>query len=293
MTIQQAYSQLVIQLFEFYDEREAAAIANLVIENITGFKRIDRIINKQFPITDLHQTKLEDYTTQLLQQKPVQYVLNEAWFAEMKLYVDENVLIPRPETEELVEWVVAQFKNNVTDNTKGDLYTLLDIGTGSGCIAIALKKKLPAVKIHAADISGAAIDIAKKNATVQQTDITFYLLNILDTAAWQQLPVFDIIVCNPPYIKQTEATGMHTNVLHYEPHVALFVPDHDPLVFYKTIAVFGLAHLTVKGKLYFEINEAHGTEVCDMLETYGYHHIELKKDLQGKDRMVFAEKPSG
>ncbi len=292
MTVQEAYQQLMYQLFEMYDDREAANIADMVIEHISAFRKIDRIINKQFPLNEDQIQLLNNYTFQLLQNKPVQYVLHDAWFAGMKLYVDENVLIPRPETEELVDWIIADCQLRITDSlltTHHSPLTFLDIGTGSGCIPVALKKKLPNAEIHALDVSQGALNVATQNAVTQQTEINFHLLNILDKNVWSLLPNFDIIVSNPPYVKQSEATAMHKNVLQHEPYVALFVPDEDALLFYKTIAEFGLQHLNRNGKLFFEINEALGKDVCDLLKEYGYTNIELKKDLQGKDRMVSAE----
>lgn len=283
MIIQQAYKQLLFQLYEMYDDREAANIADMVIENITGFKKVDRLINKQFPLSEKQLQLLNDYTIQLLEHKPVQYVLHEAWFAGIKLYVDENVLIPRPETEELVELVVKTVASR-----QSLVVSILDIGTGSGCIPIALKKKLPSCEIHALDISEAALNVAKQNAVNQQTAINFHLLNILDKSSWKQLARFDIIISNPPYIKQSEGSSMQKNVLKYEPHLALFVDDEDALKFYKAIAEFGLEHLNNNGYLFFEINEMMGTQVFDLLTHYGYCSIELKKDLQNKERMIKA-----
>src|SRR4051794_35956353 len=195
MTIQQSYKQLLFQLYEMYDDREAATIADIVIENITGFKKSHRIINKQFPLNEKQLQLLNEYTTELLKHKPVQYVLHEAWFAGMKLYVDENVLIPRPETEELVEWVVKTVASR-----KSKVVSLLDVGTGSGCIPIVVKRKLPSIEIHALDILEEALSIAKKNATTHQTAIHFHLLDFLDKTLWTQLPTFDIIMSNPPYV---------------------------------------------------------------------------------------------
>jgi release factor glutamine methyltransferase len=283
MTVQQSYKQLLFQLYEMYNDREAASIADLVIENITGFRKVDRVINKQFPLREHQLQLLNDYTIELLTHKPVQYVLHEAWFAGMKLYVDENVLIPRPETEELVEWVVKTVASR-----KSKVVSLLDMGTGSGCIPIAVKRKLPSIEIHALDISEGALSIAKKNATTHQTAIHFHLLNVLDKTLWTQLPSFDIIVSNPPYVRQSEASSMQENVLNYEPHVALFVSDEDALKFYKAIAEFGLSHLNKDGQLFFEINETLGKQVCELLSQYNYSNIELKKDLQKKERMVMA-----
>jgi len=307
MTVQEAYKQLQLQLCALYDDREAANIADLVMEHVTGQRRIDRMVNKQAPITDVQQATIAQYTAQLLQHTPVQYVLHEAWFAGMKLYVDENVLIPRPETEELVGWILesqlpvtsyqlpvnkaneevsisSKTQSPETGNRKP--ITVLDIGTGSGCIPVALKKKMRGWNVHAVDISTGALEVAKRNAAGQDTEVSFYLLDILDEAAWQQLPVFDVIVSNPPYIRESEADTIHTNVLAFEPHTALFVPDKDALLFYRKIADFALTHLRAKGLLFFEINEALGNAVCDMLAAKGFVDIELKKDLQGKDRMV-------
>jgi release factor glutamine methyltransferase len=204
----------------------------------------------------------------------------------MKFYVDESVLIPRPETEELVEWVCLEIRNS-----KFEIRNLLDIGTGSGCIPIALKKEISSVEIFALDISEGALNAAKLNATAQQTEIDFHLINILNKDEWNQLPNFDIIVSNPPYVKQSESSAMHQNVLQYEPHLALFVDDEDALKFYKVIAEFSLTHLNKNGKLFFEINEALGKKVSELLQRCGYTNIKLRKDLQGKDRMIKAEAP--
>ncbi len=297
MTVQEAYTRLMYQLFELYDDREAENIADMIIEHITGFRKIDRIINKQFPLSEAQIQLLNGYTIELLQHKPVQYVLHEAWFAGMKLYVDENVLIPRPETEELVRWIIADCRLPIADsktNSQSPIpnSTLLDIGTGSGCISVALKKKLSGVEIHALDISGEALNVANRNAATQQTKMIFYHLNILDRDQWQSLPIFNVIVSNPPYVKQSESSTMQKNILKYEPHIALFVPNDDALLFFKAIAEFGLQHLNANGKLFFEINETLGKEVTALLEQYGYNNIELKKDFQGKDRMVKAEAPN-
>lgn len=281
MGIQDAYTQLMYQLFELYDDRESANIADWVIEDITGFKRVDRITNKQFPLNTSQQELLKKYTEELLQHKPVQYVLNETWFAGMKFYVDENVLIPRPETEELVEWIVEESQKSKVKSKK-----VLDIGTGSGCIPIALKKKLVDYEVHALDVSKEALTVAEKNAASLNAPITFNEINILDKSMWNQLPEFDVIVSNPPYIKQSEEKEMRNNVLLHEPHLALFVSDEDALLFYKIIAEFGLTHLAKDGELYFEINEVLGKEVKELLELKGYSDVEIKKDMQGKDRMV-------
>ena len=301
MTINTAYQQLLYQLYELYDNREAANIADWVIEYITGQKRIDRIIYKNIPLNNEQALQLSTFTNQLLQHKPVQYVLNETWFAGIQLYVDDSVLIPRPETEELVEMIVKMYdargtmydikakkKNlNYISQISNQQLQILDIGTGSGCIAIALKKKLQHASITAIDISDKALAIAKKNATLQQADILFKQVNFLDNTSWNSLQHFDIIVSNPPYIKQSESSAMSKHVTNYEPGVALFVADDDALIFYKKIAFFGKQHLTNNGQIFVEINEALANETLAVFNSLGYKTV-LKKDLQGKNRIIHA-----
>ena len=281
MTINTAYRQLLYQLYELYDNREAANIADWVIEYITGQKHIDRILFKNIPLNNEQEVQLITFTTQLLQQQPVQYVLNEAWFAGMQFYVDDSVLIPRPETEELVE-LISNFKFEISNSLQ-----ILEIGAGSGCIPISLKKRLPNTNITSIDISDEALDIAKRNATILQADILFKQVDFLDETSWDDLGQFDIIVSNPPYIKQSESITMSKHVTTYEPSIALFVSDDDALVFYKKIALFGLRHLTEQGQIFVEINEALGNETIVMFNSFGYKTL-LKKDLQCKDRMVQA-----
>jgi release factor glutamine methyltransferase len=286
MTIQLAYKQLLAQLYEVYDTREAANIADMVIEHVTGQRKIERILYKDLPVTEEQQQTLEALSQQLLQHKPVQYILGEAWFAGMKLYVNEHVLIPRPETEELVELIVEEVGSGKSKE-ENDL-TIIDIGTGSGCIPIGLKKRLSNAAVYAVDISEKALEVAKKNAEEQQTDIRLLQLDFLDKGNWKQLPLFNIIVSNPPYVKKSEEQTMAKNVLEYEPHVALFVPDEDALKFYKAIAEFAKTHLKTDGKVFVEINEALGQHVVELFEQSGFKDVTLKKDMQGKDRMIKA-----
>lgn len=284
MTIQEAYQQLLLQLYKLYEDNEAANIADMVIEFVTGQRKTDRVANKEFSVASPQLKQLEKITNELLQHTPVQYVLHEAWFAGMKLYVDENVLIPRPETEELVAWILDDVKKNAIEPK-----SVLDIGTGSGCIAIALKKNLPKAIVRAVDISEGAINVAIKNAMLQAAQVYFIRMNFLDHETTQQTGRFNIIVSNPPYIKQSEAGEMHTNVLAHEPHLALFVPDEDALLFYRHIAAFGKTHLENNGAIYVEINEAHGPAVLSLFTNEGYK-TECRKDMQGKDRMIKAVK---
>ncbi|MBV9962407.1 MAG: peptide chain release factor N(5)-glutamine methyltransferase [Parafilimonas sp.] len=281
MTVIEAGKKLASVLNEIYEEREAANITELIIESITGLTKTQRLINKQLILTPSQQYQLQNFTNQLLQHKPVQYILHEAWFAGIKFYVDENVLIPRPETEELVDAVIT-----AVDNKK---MTILDIGTGSGCIAISLKKKLETINIYALDISDKALCIAQKNAALNGVEINFMQADILQTSNWDNIPMVDIIVSNPPYIKSDEIQQMSQNVIRYEPHSALFVPDNDPLVFYRAIADFSLQFFKAgKGALFFEIHENRGRQAVNLLKQKGFSNIRVKKDLQGKDRIVTA-----
>ena len=274
MTILQAGKKLSQQLRALYDEREAANITNLVMEKITGLSPSGRIVHKHAELNPIQQDQLNLYTQQLLQHRPVQYVLHEAWFAGMRFYVDENVLIPRPETEELVEWIAAEI-----DPAHQQL-SFLDIGTGSGCIAAALKKKLPESIAYALDISSKSLEIARLNASNNLIKIKFLKANILEQNSYEGLPKLDIIVSNPPYIKQSESAAMQPNVLKYEPHNALFVPDEDALLFYKAIVDFALRFLKPGGKLYFEVNELLGEQVAALLSARKFSAIKIKKDLQ-------------
>lgn len=283
MTIQLAYQRLLAQLYEIYDKREAASIADMVIEHVTGQRKIERIIYKELPVNSKQQTQLEQIADELLQHRPIQYVLGEAWFMEIKLSVNKHVLIPRPETEELVQWVLDDLKKSV----KKDL-SLLDIGTGSGCIALAVKKKMPLTQVFAVDVSSDALQVAKTNAMTHNLAIDFRCLNFLNVSEWNQLGKYHIIVSNPPYIAEAEKAIMQDNVVKYEPSLALFVPDENALIFHEAIAEFGCKHLKANGSVYVEINEAFGKDVVDLFQHFGFKTVLLKKDMQGKDRMLKA-----
>jgi release factor glutamine methyltransferase len=232
--------------------------------------------------------QLQAYTRELLTHKPVQYVLHEAWFCGMPFYVDENVLIPRPETEELVDWIVG---NAQSPTSRGRLATgnvrILDIGTGSGCIPISLKKKLPQAEVYACDVSEGALAVAARNAATHQTPVNFLQVDFLDIDTWGSLPEVDIIVSNPPYIPYSDKSSMLQNVLAYEPHLALFVPSDDALVFYDAIARFAQRKLPDHGQVFAEIHEDLGKKTTALFESKGFD-AEIKKDFQGKDRMVKA-----
>lgn len=285
MTVHEAQQQLLTSLYELYDNREAATIADWVMEHVTGMRKIDRIMHKQSPLSPDRQALLEQYTRELLAHKPVQYVLHEAWFCGMPFYVDENVLIPRPETEELVEWVVEETANKQSETST--TLQILDIGTGSGCIPISLKKKLPQAKVYSCDVSEQALFVAAKNAAAQNITIHFIQTDFLNAGTWPKLPAVDIIVSNPPYIPHHNQHSMLPNVLAYEPHLALFVPNEDPLVFYDAIARFAQQHLLPGGSIFCEIHEDLGEQTLQLFQSKGFA-AEVKKDLQGKDRMVKA-----
>jgi release factor glutamine methyltransferase len=285
MTIQAAYQQLIQQLLSLYENGEAVAIADLVIEHLTGINKNERLLRKEKTLSLEEEDQLQHFTQQLLENKPVQYVLQEAWFADMKFMVNESVLIPRPETEELVELILNDYKKNIHTT---EAFSILDIGTGSGCIPISLKKKIPNTAITAIDISEATIAIAKKNAVANEVNIHFMRIDFLDEYSWQSLETYNYIVSNPPYIAQAESAEMEQNVLSYEPHLALFVADSDPLIFYRKIAAFGITHLKRNGVVFVEINQALGKETVELFSSFGYQCI-LRKDMQGKDRMIVAK----
>ena len=281
MTMQQATYFILNQLRTIYQEGEASQITDWVMEYLTGSKKAERMLYKNSAITNEEEALLHQYTERLMQHEPVQYILNESWFAGMKFYVDKNVLIPRPETEELVEWVITDNKSSPA-NLK-----ILDIGTGSGCIPITLKKRIRNAVVWSCDVSNDALGVARKNAVTSGTDINFIQLDFLDKQTWNKLPSFDIIVSNPPYVPEKDAAQMQTNVLKYEPAMALFVPDNDPLVFYKAIAEFGKIHLNKNGNIYLEIYENPGEATTKLFQENGFS-TEMKKDIQGKDRMIKA-----
>lgn len=251
------------------------------MENITSWKKIDRVVNKHVELSATQIAKLEQVSNDLLKHRPVQYALGEAWFYGMKFYVDESVLIPRPETEELVEWVVNDFQCK----QQQDL-SILDIGSGSGCIPIAIKKNLAWAEVQSCDVSEAALHVAKQNAAALNVGVKFLQLDFLNAAKWQQLGNFDVIISNPPYIPNEEIVKMEKHVVDFEPHLALFVENENPLVFYKAIAGFAAQHLKTKGAVYMETHMALANEVAALFSNELFKTVEVRKDLQGKDRMV-------
>lgn len=293
MTTQQATFFILKNLRNVYPEGEADRITDWVMESLTGSRKAERMLYKNASVTHKEELQLRQFVERLMQHEPVQYVLNEAWFCGLKFYVDRNVLIPRPETEELVDWVIKEIGGTKSDiriqehDVRNSQIRILDIGTGSGCIPIALKKKLPGAEVWSCDASEAALNVARKNTEKLDVNVHFLLLDFLKVENQKELPSFNIIVSNPPYVPEKEKQQMQPNVLNYEPHTALFVPDNDGLVFYKAIADFGIDHLYPGGTIYTELHEDLGFTVSDVFKSKGYV-TRLKKDMQGKDRMLKA-----
>ncbi len=300
MTIKEAKSNFITTLTPHYGEGEARAMSRYVFEDYFGSKN-DEETFLDFLIEDFEKIK-----QRLLEGEPVQYVVGFAWFYGLKFKVNANVLIPRPETEELVEWILETVSNQqsavsnqwtiadshnlklIIHNSK--LITLLDIGTGSGCIPITLKVKNPNWAVSTLDISEGALITASRNAVRLNADVDFKRIDILNENDWTQLPYFHIIVSNPPYIPTKEKALMANNVLDYEPHLALFVDNDNALIFYEKIADFALLHLHTEGSLFFECNEYNAKDVVVMLEKKGFKDVELRQDMSGKDRMIRAIK---
>lgn len=275
----QAKKKWLNELATKLDKQEAILNLNILAEEILPYSKIEIKVNN-FDLKPNELLFFETAVTQLLNNEPLQYIISKAWFRGFELFVNENVLIPRPETEELISLII-------NENKKVNP-TILDIGTGSGCIPIALKKEISHSDISAVDVSKEAIKVAKKNAKNLKTNIQFKVVDILDQKQWNQFPQFDIIVSNPPYIPNKEKSLIESNVLDYEPHLALFVENDKPIIFYDKISDFALIHLKNEGKLYFECNEFNAKEVQQLLLDKKYKEVEIIKDLQGKERMIKA-----
>lgn len=283
------------ELKSIYDEREASNIADLVLENLSGLSRVDRLTKKEERLVVQQLHHLTEIHHRLLHHEPIQYALGEAHFYGLKLFVDKHVLIPRPETEELVDWIINDVRasgKNVFEKKEFEAdettqLKILDVGTGSGCIALALKKTMPKAEVWGCDISDNALNIAGRNGSETDIRVDFIALDFLDEAQNKQLPTVDIIVSNPPYIPLKNKVDMHPNVVDYEPHTALFVLNEESLIFYSALAEFGKHRLYENGNIYAEIHEDMGKEAIDLFEKEGYT-VELRKDIQGKDRMIKA-----
>ncbi len=277
--MQQSKEYIRTSLQGIYPDNELSSISNLVIEYVTGFSRTEIILNKNTKFSSNQGILVENIVAALKNHSPIQYVLGKTEFFGLTFEVNPNVLIPRPETEELVEWIQSSVSTDLT-------YKMLDIGTGSGCIAIALKSIFTKSEISAFDISERALITAKKNSELNGCEIQFSKVDILNPPLIPQK--WDIIVSNPPYIPEAEKAEILPNVLEYEPHTALFVPNNRPLLFYESIAAFALKHLNRNGFLFFEIHRDFGLQTVKLLEEMGFENIVLRKDMSGNDRMVQA-----
>ncbi|WP_343521803.1 peptide chain release factor N(5)-glutamine methyltransferase [Pedobacter sp.] len=276
-----------LELSPLYESDEAKVLFSLAAEQVLALPPAKLMMHKDETLSFINTQKFLSILNDLQTGKPIQHILEEAHFYGLVFKVNENVLIPRPETEELVEWIISVYSQQGSANSFGvpKKLRVLDIGTGSGCIPITLKRHLPNAKVSALDISTEAIAIAQENARQIGVEIDFITADIL---AFKSEDKFDIIVSNPPYIRDLEKSEMHNNVLMHEPHLALFVSDKNPLIFYKAIADFAKTNLNPGGELFFEINEYLGEETVEMMADKGFTNIQLRKDMQGKDRMIKA-----
>ncbi|MCX2453661.1 peptide chain release factor N(5)-glutamine methyltransferase [Pedobacter sp. PLR] len=276
MNLSQLLAHFKTELKDVYEEEEVKSIFSVTVEHLLKLNRSSLMMNWDKELNSEEEAQFISVATGLKTHKPIQYLLGEAYFYGSFFKVNEAVLIPRPETEELVDWILEE---NLANKA------VIDFGTGSGCIAIGLKKYGKAAAVTAVDISEAALALASENALRLDSAINFIHADILNLDIEGQ---FDIIVSNPPYITGTEMAEMHQNVLAHEPHLALFVPDERPLLFYEAIADFAIGHLKENGKLFFEINEYLSEETIQMLKDKGFTNTVLRKDMQGKPRMILA-----
>ncbi len=280
MTIKETYHLFRTQLLSIYPKNESDKICKMIFESLANLTSSDILIYHEKKIDAETNFRLEKALEELLKFKPVQYVIGHCWFYKMPFKVNEHVLIPRPETEELVQDVIDFLK-------KSPQKKLLEIGSGSGCISVSIKKNISETEITSIDISLEALIVAKENAFNHQTAIDFLELNFLNNEDWNRLGIYDVIVSNPPYIPNSEFTSMDNHVKLFEPATALFVPDNQPLLFYEKIIEFSKDHLTPNGYIFIEIHENHGHTTSELFSTNGFS-VELKKDMQGKDRIIKA-----
>lgn len=265
-------------LRDFYPPQEAKSLTMMICCDLLGYEAVDVYLGKDINLSESKQQELENILARMRKNEPIQYIRGVADFYGLRFEVAPGVLIPRPETAELVELILEENQ---------DAVAVLDVGTGSGCIAIALSRHLPKAKVTAWDVSDDALAIARRNNELLGTSVVFERRDVL---TYEGEGTFDVIVSNPPYVTEAEKPGMDANVLDWEPELALFVPDDDPLRFYRRIALLGKTLLTPDGKIYFEINRAYGGATVRMLEEMGYRHIRVLKDLFGNDRIITANR---
>ena len=270
------------ELLSSYPPEEIEGIIKLIFWHLKRFTLTDIVLSGNSPLTPEESGAIRMIIKRLKQHEPIQYITGESEFHGLKLKVNREVLIPRPETEELIDWIIRLEENPIA---------IADIGTGSGNIALALKKAFPKAEVTAADFSPEALSVAEINAGANQSDLRFFLADILQWNRYDWPGPYDLIASNPPYVRKSEMEVMRPEVLEFEPHHALFVPDSDPLKFYRALSAFGLTWLKPGGKMFCEINESLGDETVRLFDDLGYSGVEIKKDLQGKDRMIKAIRP--
>lgn len=280
MTFQHYKNQFIRELSAHYDKDEAASFFYMALEEWFGLRRIDIALQPSLELTAERLQQFENLKQSLLSYEPIQYLLGRAWFCGMPFRVNPAVLIPRPETEELVLWIASDFKERTPCR-------ITDIGTGSGCIAVSLARMLSQATVTAIDVSESALNTARQNALDNEVQVAFRLWDILSGTS---LEPCDVIVSNPPYVRELEKAEIRPNVLAHEPHLALFVQDEDPLLFYRKIAALAFEALTENGVLYFEINQYLGTQTLELVKNTGFKNAELRKDMYGNDRMLRAQK---
>jgi release factor glutamine methyltransferase len=274
-------------LLTIYDQQEINSIKYLVLSDISNLSKAQLRAFQDKELSEDAVQNLKNIIARLQTGEPVQYILGHTEFYGLPFKVNLSVLIPRPETEELVEWVLVESQKLKVKSQNID--SVLDIGTGSGCIPITLKKHLPQTQVSGLDISPAALQTARQNAQLNDVEVAFIEADILNPSTAIRNTQYAIIISNPPYVTEYEKQDMHQNVLNHEPHTALFVPDADPLLFYRAIADFAVEHLQPNGLLFFEINENLGKETVELLAAKGFKDIELRQDMRGMDRMIRAQ----
>ncbi len=279
-TVRESFQQFQNLISKTYETDEARSIAQLVFKDVLGYNTIQLILNENELLPAAIFEQLDQIAHLLNQHQPVQYILGHEEFMGLDFIVNNSVLIPRPETEELVEWILK-------DQVKSNTITILDIGTGSGCIAISLKKNIPSAIVDAIDVSEEALIVAQKNEKRNKVEINFTNADILK---YDLQKSYDVIVSNPPYVLEKEKELMNKNVLDYEPATALFVENNDPLIFYKRIVHLAIDHLKNKGSLYFEINESYALDTINLFDSNHWASTEIKRDIRGKERMIKAIK---
>ena len=308
MTLKELQHHFHDQLNAIYGKNEVSSFFKLLMEHFLNLKSIDLALHPKQKVSNTALNHISEAIKRLKKEEPIQYIIGETEFFGMPFKVNPFVLIPRPETEELVQWIIedasipkaigvkyqAPNSNNKQQTTNNKHQNILDIGTGSGCIAISLAKHLPNAKVYALDVSQEALKIAEENAELNEVAVIFIEADILNRNNWNlafKNLEFDIIVSNPPYVRELEKSTIKNNVLKYEPHLALFVKNEDPLLFYKAICEFAVHNLNPKGGLYFEINQYLGGEMKQLLNSYNFESVEFRKDIFGNVRMLKSIKP--